>query len=75
MSDDQFDELETRHVFLTTQRQDLIESIAQTNEAIKRIDETTHARFREAFTAINESIVFGRDDLFTITINGSQLFV
>ena len=53
MAIEQHAELETRHVFLTTQRQDLIDSIAQTNEAIKRIDETTHARFREAFTAIN----------------------
>lgn len=53
MAIDQHTELEERHTFLTTQRQDLIDSIAQTNEAIKRIDETTHARFREAFTAIN----------------------
>jgi chromosome segregation protein len=53
MAIEQFNELETRHSFLTTQRQDLIDSIAQTNEAIKRIDETTHARFRDAFTAIN----------------------
>jgi chromosome segregation protein len=53
MAIDQFSELETRHTFLTTQRQDLIDSIAETNEAIHRIDETTHARFREAFTAIN----------------------
>jgi chromosome segregation protein len=53
MAIEQFSELETRHTFLTTQRQDLIDSIAQTNEAIKRIDETTHARFRDAFTAIN----------------------
>jgi chromosome segregation protein len=53
MAIEQFAELDTRHTFLTTQRKDLIDSIAQTNEAIKRIDETTHARFREAFTAIN----------------------
>jgi len=53
MAIEQHRELEDRHVFLTTQRQDLIDSIAQTNEAIKRIDETTHARFRDAFTAIN----------------------
>ena len=53
MAIEQHTELEARHGFLTTQRQDLIDSIAQTNEAIKRIDETTHARFREAFTAIN----------------------
>jgi len=53
MAIEQSKELEERHGFLSTQRQDLVESIAQTNEAIKRIDETTHARFREAFTAIN----------------------
>jgi len=52
MAIQQFDELETRHTFLTTQRQDLIESIAQTSEAITRIDETTTARFTEAFAAI-----------------------
>jgi len=53
MAIEQHTELEARHGFLVTQRQDLIDSIAQTNEAITRIDETTHARFREAFTAIN----------------------
>ena len=52
MAIEQFDELEARHVFLTTQRQDLIDSIAQTIEAITRIDKTTTARFLEAFTAI-----------------------
>jgi chromosome segregation protein len=52
MAIEQFDELEQRHVFLTTQRRDLIESIAQTVEAIKRIDQTSKARFQEAFVAI-----------------------
>jgi chromosome segregation protein len=52
MAIEQFDELEQRHVFLTTQRRDLVDSIAQTSEAIARIDETTKARFSEAFTAI-----------------------
>src|SRR6185295_8996394 len=49
MAIEQFDELETRHSFLTTQRKDLVDSIAQTVEAIKRIDETSTARFAEAF--------------------------
>jgi chromosome segregation protein len=53
MAIEQHTELETRHGFLTTQRKDLQDSIAQTNEAIRRIDETSHARFREAFAAIN----------------------
>ena len=55
MAIEQFDELETRHTFLTTQRKDLVDSIAQTNEAIKRIDETTRERFHEAFAAINQN--------------------
>jgi chromosome segregation protein len=53
MAIEQFDELETRHVFLATQQKDLVESIAQTAEAIKRIDETTKERFSAAFSAIN----------------------
>jgi chromosome segregation protein len=53
MAIEQFDELETRYAFLTRQRKDLVDSIAQTSEAIKRIDETTRQRFAEAFTAIN----------------------
>ena len=52
MAIEQFDELETRHAFLTTQRKDLVDSIAQTLDAITRIDETSKARFAEAFTAI-----------------------
>jgi len=55
MAIEQFDELETRHTFLSTQRKDLVDSIAQTSEAIKRIDETTRQRFAEAFTAINRN--------------------
>ena len=55
MAIEQFDELETRHTFLTTQRKDLVDSIAQTSEAIKRIDETTRQRFTEAFAAINRN--------------------
>ncbi|HEY6362354.1 MAG TPA: chromosome segregation protein SMC [Vicinamibacterales bacterium] len=55
MAIEQFDELETRHAFLTTQRKDLVDSIAQTSEAIRRIDETSTARFTEAFTAIQQN--------------------
>jgi chromosome segregation protein len=55
MAIEQYDELETRHGFLTTQRKDLIESISQTGEAIRKIDATTRERFREAFDAINQN--------------------
>jgi chromosome segregation protein len=53
MAIEQFDELETRHTFLTTQRKDLLDSIAQTGEAIRKIDKTTRERFAEAFEQIN----------------------
>ena len=55
MAIEQSKELEERHGFLTTQQKDLVDSIAQTNQAISKIDETTHARFREAFSAINQN--------------------
>jgi chromosome segregation protein len=55
MAIEQFDELESRHGFLVTQRADLIDSVGQTTQAIKRIDETTRTRFLEAFSAINRN--------------------
>ncbi len=55
MAIEQSKELEERHLFLSTQQKDLVDSIAQTNQAIAKIDETTHARFREAFSAINDN--------------------
>jgi chromosome segregation protein len=55
MAIDQFDDLESRHVFLTTQRKDLIDSIAATGEAIRKIDKTTRERFRQAFAVINQN--------------------
>ena len=53
MAIEQYDELDGRHGFLTAQRKDLIDSIASTGEAIRKIDLTTRLRFREAFDAIN----------------------
>jgi chromosome segregation protein len=55
MAIDQFDELSTRHQFLTTQKKDLTDSIAATQDTIKKIDQTSKARFREAFAAIKEN--------------------
>jgi len=55
MAIDQFDDLESRHTFLTAQRKDLVDSIASTNEAIRKIDKTTRERFQEAFTVINKN--------------------
>jgi chromosome segregation protein len=68
MAIDQFDELEQRHLFLTTQRKDLVDSIAQTSEAIARIDETTKVRFRDAFTAIQANF----QQTFTTLFGGGR---
>jgi chromosome segregation protein len=68
MAIDQFDELETRYAFLTNQRKDLVESIIATGQAVKRIDQTTRERFREAFTAINEHF----QDTFTTLFGGGR---
>ncbi len=64
MAIDQFDELEERHDFLTAQRQDLIDSIAATGDAVKRIDATTRARFQEAFTVVNKHFQLTFETLF-----------
>jgi chromosome segregation protein len=68
MAIDQFDDLESRHLFLTTQRKDLIDSIAATGEAIRRIDKTTKERFREAFTVINQNF----EHTFTTLFGGGR---
>jgi chromosome segregation protein len=68
MAIEQFDELEQRHQFLTTQRKDLVDSIAATGEAIKRIDRTTRERFGAAFAAINEHF----QETFTTLFGGGR---
>ena len=49
MADEEYRELETRHEFVTKQRQDLLDSIESTETAIGRIDRTSRQRFLEAF--------------------------
>jgi chromosome segregation protein len=51
---EQAQELEDRHQFLTAQRQDLLDSIAELDRAIKNIDKTSRERFEEAFQVINQ---------------------
>ena len=68
MAIEQFDELEHRHSFLTVQRKDLRDSISATGEAIKRIDETSKERFREAFAIINQNF----QETFAVLFNGGR---
>jgi chromosome segregation protein len=48
-------EIEERLTFLTAQRQDIIDSIAAAEEALREIKERSREKFRQAFTAINEN--------------------
>ena len=68
MAIDQFDDLESRHAFLTTQRKDLIDAIASTGEAIRKIDKTTRERFRDAFAVINHNF----EQTFTTLFGGGR---
>ena len=47
-------EAEERHLFLTSQRTDIIDSIQATEEALKEIKQRSRERFKSAFEAINE---------------------
>jgi chromosome segregation protein len=48
-------EIEERLLFLTSQRQDIVDSIAAAEEALREIKERSREKFRQAFTAINEN--------------------
>jgi chromosome segregation protein len=50
---EEFQEAQQRHDFLSAQRQDLIDSIRDTEKAIQEIDMVSRQKFAEAFEAIN----------------------
>ena len=51
----EYEESSQRHEFLEAQRKDLLESIANTQGAIKEIDEISKIKFDEAFAVINKN--------------------
>jgi chromosome segregation protein len=57
-------ETEERLTFLTSQRQDIIDSIAAAEEALREIKERSRERFRRAFEAINENFTQFFRELF-----------
>lgn len=71
MALDEYKETAERHAFLDTQRKDLIESIENTVETIKEIDQISRTKFDEAFARINEN--FGQ--VFTRLFHGGQAFL
>ncbi len=50
---EEYQEAQQRYEFLNTQRQDLIDSIRDTEKAIQELDGESRRRFKEAFEAIN----------------------
>ncbi|MFM2126397.1 MAG: hypothetical protein RL328_2848, partial [Acidobacteriota bacterium] len=51
---EEYQEATHRYEFLNTQRQDLLDSIRDTEKAIQELDVESRRRFKEAFDAINE---------------------
>jgi chromosome segregation protein len=71
MALDEYKETAERHSFLETQRKDLIESIENTVESIKEIEQISRTKFDEAFAQINEN--FGK--VFSRLFQGGQAFL
>ena len=71
MALDEYRETAERHSFLETQRKDLIESIENTQETIKEIDQISRTKFDEAFARINENFA----QVFSRLFQGGQAFL
>ncbi len=52
---EEFEEAQQRYDFLNVQRQDLLDSIRDTEKAIQEIDVESRRRFNDAFLAINDN--------------------
>jgi chromosome segregation protein len=65
---EEFSELEERHGFLTSQRQDLEEAMGKLRDTIRRINRTSRERFIEAFDAIRASY----QEVFKVLFNGGK---
>ena len=57
-------EAEERNLFLTSQRTDIIDSIAATEEALKEIKQRSREKFRTAFETINTHFIQFFQELF-----------
>jgi chromosome segregation protein len=71
MALEEYKETADRHLFLETQRKDLIESIENTQETIKEIDQISRTKFDEAFARINENFAL----VFSRLFQGGQAFL
>jgi chromosome segregation protein len=64
MALEEYTESAQRHGFLETQRKDLLDSIENTQGAIKEIDDVSRIKFDEAFKIINENFGVTFNKLF-----------
>jgi chromosome segregation protein len=71
MALEEYKETADRHTFLEAQRRDLMESIENTQETIKEIDQISRTKFDEAFARINENFA----QVFTRLFHGGQAFL
>ncbi len=71
MALEEYHETAERHTFLETQRKDLLDSIANTQESIKEIDDVSRIKFEEAFKVINDNFSI----TFTKLFGGGQAFM
>ena len=68
MAIEEFSELEERHTFLSTQKEDLSRSMASLQETIKKINRTSRERFATAFEAIRKNY----QEIFAVLFNGGR---
>jgi chromosome segregation protein len=64
MALEEYNECEQRFTFLTRERDDLLQSIADTQQAIKELDLITKEKFEQAFTAINTNFTTAFHTIF-----------
>jgi chromosome segregation protein len=55
MALEEYQECEQRYTFLSRERDDLIQSITDTQQTIKELDEVSRQKFEEAFVVINKN--------------------
>jgi chromosome segregation protein len=65
---EEYDELRTRHEFMSGQHEDLTKSIAELEEAISKINSTTRKKLREAYEALNGKFA----EVFTTLFGGGR---
>jgi len=64
MALEEYNECEQRFTFLSRERDDLIQSIADTQQAIKELDQITKEKFEQAFASINANFTSAFHTIF-----------